>query len=236
MKDVLHIDLYFSNPSECFLSTDTALSYSFQKAELNWMALYSQSLDMHYSRSVVTYHSQNYSHRYNQIQSGTSQVNLAIPSNSSNVSGILTFTRNQALNTGSDITQEKLENCFYHATEYDQSDFRIATKSIYDEPLGPDINEYYQQLHHQFPEISRSRHMTPSGFQTDQFIHAVNLSGAPVQYNKNLVSGVRSSVLNTDMHLQLRFKSPTTVTLQLDHYVISDVVYSFANGRITLDL
>ena len=236
MKDVLHIDLYFSNPSECFLSTDTALTYTFQKPELNWMALYSQSLDMHYSRSVVSYHSTNYGHRYNQIQSGTSQVNLSIPSNSSNVSGIITFVRDQALNTGSDITKEKLENCFYNATEYEQSDFRVATKSIYDEPLGPDINEYYAQLHHQFPEISTSRHITPVGFQGNQFIHAVNLSGAPTQYTRNLVSGVRSSILNTDMHLQIRFKNPTTVTLQLDHYVISDVVYSFANGRITLDL
>jgi hypothetical protein len=226
----LHIDLYFSDPAVCFLSTDSSLTYSFDSLELNWDALYSASLNAHYSGSPVSHHATMYGHRYNFIPTASSTVNLAIPSNSSNVSGILTFLRDQT-NHVSDITQNKLENCNFHATGIEEVDFKIATKSIYDEKLGPDINEYYEQFHHLFPTVSTSRHYTPDGFTGNQFILATNLSGSPRQFHDELVSGVQSANLNTDMHLQIKFASPSP-NLQCDHWVLSDVVYTFNRGRI----
>ena len=237
MNSPVHVDIYFAEPSTCFLSSDTALTYSLTDFELNWSALYSPSLDQHYASNSVSIHVTEFGHRYNQIAAGTSQINLLIPSNHSNCSGILTFMRDQNTNV-SDITQEKLENANVPATDLAEVDFRIATRSIYAEPLD-DVSQYYNQLKHLYPQISKSRYFTPTGIESSQFVQAVNLSGAPGQFGGvggSLVSGVQSSTLNTDMSMKLTFNAPTTSVIECSHYVLSDVVYTFMNGMINVTL
>ena len=231
LSSPMHIELYFTKPEVAFKSTDAGLTYKFENFELNWDALYSGSLDAHYQNNVVSHHVTQYAHRYNPIKPGTSQVNLGIPSNSSNVSGIITFIRNQADNV-STMANEKLESCNFPATSIKSVNFSIATKSIYDQPLGPDVCEYEDQWRHLFPALSCSRHYTPTGIEDNQFVLATNLSGAPKQFHADLVSGVQTANLNTDMQLELQFTAPTASELQCDHYVMSDVVYTFRNGRL----
>jgi len=137
-----------------------------------------------------------------------------------------------------DITQEKLENANIPATDLAEVDFRIATRSIYSEPLD-DVSQYYNQLKHLYPQISKSRYFTPSGIEGNQFVQAVNLSGAPGQFGGvggSLVSGVQSSTLNTDMSMKLTFNAPTTSVIECSHFVLSDVVYTFTNGMINVTL
>ena len=230
----LHVDLFFAEPSVCFLSSDTALTFTMTDFELQWSALYSNSLNTHFAGNAVSHHATHFGHRYNFIPVASSTVNLAVASNSTNVSGILTFFRDQTSNV-SDITQNKLELCSaVNPSDVDQVRFRIAAKDIYDEPLT-DANQFYEQLHHMYPMISYSRHYTPAGLDANQWVLATNLSGAPVQFTENLVSGVQSANLNSDMHLQIKFTSPTSTQLQCDHWVKSDVVYTFHRGRISVD-
>jgi len=185
----------------------------------------------------VSIHCTEHGHRYNQIAAGTSSVNLLVPSHHSNCSGVLTFMRDQNNNV-SDITQDKLENCNIPAVDLQEVDYRIATRSIYAEPLD-DISQFYEQLRHLYPSISSSRHYTPTGIEGNQFVQAVNLSGAPGQFggvSGSLVSGVQSSTLNTDMSLKLTFNAPTASVIQCDHFVLSDVVYTFSRGMIDVTL
>ena len=237
MTSPVHIDLYFAQPSTCFLSTDTALTYTFTDFELNWHSLYSPSLESHYRSSPVPIHCTEFGHRYNTIGASTTKINLLIPSQHSNCSGILTWLRDQTNNVN-DITQDKLEYSSMPATDLAEFDFKIATRSIYAEPPD-DHSQYYTQLKHLYPSISSSRYFTPAGFVGDQFIHAVNLSGAPAQFggaSGSLISGVQSSTLNTDMAITYTFAAPTASVLQADHFVMSDVVYTFRNGQIDLTL
>jgi hypothetical protein len=233
----ISIDLYLSQPSECFISTDADLTYTLTDVELNWSSLYSRSLDQYYGGRQVSVHSTDYGHRYNYISPATKSVHIQLPDQSSNCAGVISMLRNQTNNI-SDITREKLENAFVHGSYIEAIDFKIGTKSIYDSPLGPDVSEYYDQFHHLFPNVSTSRYFTPDGYAGGQNVVACNLSGAPSQFNGvsgNLLSGISSAKLVTDMSMQITFHDPTTGPIQVDSFLISDIVYSYMpNGMITV--
>jgi hypothetical protein len=239
-RSPIHIDLWFAEASVAFLSVDDAdLQYSLTDFSLQWHSLYSSSLDAHYGQGPVNIHCTEFGHRYNHIAAGTSSINLLIPSHHSNCSGIVTMFREQS--TVNDITEETLENCSaVFADDLESFDYRIATRSVYSEPLN-DVHEYYEELRHLFPRISTSRYFTAEGFENGQFVHAVNLSGGPAQFggagqDGMLTSGVKSSSLVTDMSMKLNFAAPTEHAIEASHFVLSDVVYSFRGGMIDVTL
>ena len=236
LSSPLHIEIYWAAPQSCFISNDPSLTYSISDLELNWSSVYSASFDNLYRSESITIHCQDYGHRYNYITTGTTTSNILIPSSSSNVSSILTWIRNQQENTGYDITKEKYEYVSIPATDIAEVDFRISTKSIYEEPTTSP-HDWYNELHHAFPSISTSRYFTGDGYKGNQNVLAISLSGAPRQFSHALLSGIQTSILNTDMVLQIMFNGPTTEQLQLDSYVISDVIYRFSpDGRIDVQL
>ena len=233
----VHIDLYFADPKKCFKSSDADLTYTLNDLELNYSSLFSKSLDQYYGSKRVSVHATEHGHRYNYINTGSTSVNLLVPSNASNCSGVLSFLRIHA--NVNDITQEKYDNAFLPATFIQELDYRIGTRSIFDEPLSA-INEYYDQIHHLYPEISKSRYFTPDGFKGPQHVISVNLSGAPSQFGGvmegSLISGVSSSQLVTDMSMKLTFNAASFTNIQCDHFVLSDIVYSYSKGIISVEL
>ena len=179
-------------------------------------------------------HSAQYKHAYNNIPSGTSQVILRVPANTTNTAGIISFIQPQA--QVNDFTSEKLENAFFPVSNYQSVDLRVNTKSIYEERLEDfAVSDLYHQIAHLFPRIKNSRAITASAFAAgNEFVLCQSLSGAPRQFRHALMSGIQSSRLNIDMGLRLEFTAPLAATMQVDSFVLSEVKYSFANGMITL--
>ena len=107
--------------------------------------------------------------------------------------------------------------------------------SIYQEKLSDfAISDFYKEISHVFPNIKASAHFSAAGFITGQFVLAQNLSGAPKQFHSMLLSGIRTSQLQTDMALELKFKQAIPYTYIVDTFVLSQVTYTIRNGEILL--
>ena len=223
------MDVWFSDPNKIFKTTDTAVTYRLEEFELLYDALSSPSLDKFYSSNNVQFHGTEYEHVYSEIPTGTTTVNLQLPSNRSNCAGTLTIVR-PASNIA-DTTVQKLEDGFYSMSNFKETDMRVNTKSIYMEEREK-ADEWYKELSHLFPEVDESKHFDPEQFYGGQFMLASNLSGAPSQFHKRLLSGVRTSLLTTDLSQEIEFSAPTTTALRVDTYVVSDVIYSYSKGRM----
>ena len=232
----IHLDLYWNDPEACFISpaADAALTYVLSESEVTYNSLSSSSIESYFASNTVNVHAREYKHCYNNVASGSSQVLLRIPSNTTNTAAVISFLQSQSnLNN---ISKEKLENCFFNVSNYNSVDMRVNTRSIYAEKLQDyAVSDLYHQLAHTFPEIQSSRAITATEFAFGaSFVLCQNLSGAPRQFQRSLISGITSSRLNIDMALKLEFKAPLTDTLQVDSFVLSQILYRFVNGTIEL--
>ena len=228
-----HIDIYWSAPEIAFLSTDTSLSYSLTDLELCWNGLTSPSLDQYFSGGEHRWNVCHYDHCYNQIPSATSSINLRIPSNHSSIRGLLTLTQDQA-NIG-DITVDALESCFTSSDAFQEMDFRIQTKSIYDQAIDH-LSDHHREFTHVFPYVSESKFLTASAYVGNSFPIVTNLMGAPSQFSQHFRSSLTSSALSTDMILQLKYRNQPTSLQQCDSYLIAESSYSFSRGMIRMEM
>lgn len=231
-----HIDLWFSDANKIFRSTDTAINYICENLELLYDAISSPSIDQYFSTNTVSMNALEYEHVYRVVNVGSTKVNIQLPSNRTNCSGVVSFFRNQA--DLADVTVQKLAGGNVPMTAFEETDMKINTRTIYQEARGNDghADDWYKEASHLSPELQGSKYFTSSGWEGSDFVVCANLSGAPSSFHKRFLSGVRTSNLTTDPSQEIKFAAPTTALIQVDSYVISNVVCTYSKVQMNVTL
>jgi hypothetical protein len=220
------IELTLASADEA-LTSDVAnptVDYSISSVELMTNYLRSQSLSNYFAANPVSFHVTNFSHRYSTLLAQTELLRLS--SAVSSLDSIITLFRNQSLLNGGRTSQGK----------FSTTDNIVASSNVYINSIlfrEVDVSsteEEYENFASVYPHIRNSDNF--ENYATNEFVLGNRFSAAPKTFDKHLVSGRRSSAMNSDIAIKLQLTGVPTNAIVATSYMISTTLISLdGSGR-----
>lgn len=223
----LHIEIWLSSAAQALWSpaNHTGATYNLKDVELLADYVRSKSVSAYFNSNAVRMTVQDVSHRFNNI---TSQQNLIrLSSAHTSLNKVLTVIRTAA-NPG-DISVVDKQNAFYSGANFANLNLFVNNVLHFEEALDS-LEELYGQLVKACPAVERSDWFDTL-YATTRNVIAVNLQAAPIEFTKQLSSGIKTSDLNSDVVIRLGFTGVPAAALRADSYLISDALLYLEGPR-----
>ena len=223
----IHIEIYLATGSKClykeagFGGVEEQLAYHISDIELHSSYLASASLDRYFSSSQLQYTVTDYSHRFSNITGRTTLVEFSSANTSLN--STLSFFHYP-------ITGSTMNRHLNGVPALAVKDYQVFINNVpyFDEAVDS-IEQMWRHFASAFPRVCKSTFFDD---YNSNFFLVNNLSAAPPAYQSSVVSGVRTSALNSNVVLKVEFNSAQSlVGMTCDSFLLSDAVISLTGGK-----
>jgi hypothetical protein len=217
MNDI-RIELTLNSAASCLTSdvTSPTLDYHMSDVELLTNYIRSQSLSNHFNTAGVQFHCTNYSHRYQTLLAQTELLRLS--SSVTSLDAIVTLFRYQSTINAGLGAQGKFTSS---ANVISASNVYINSQ-LFREVDTDSTEEHYVNFEETFPHVASSENF--GGFGTNEFVLANKLSAAPVDFDRFLTSGKKSSAMNSDISLKLQLSAVPESAIVATTFMVSTVL------------
>ena len=228
----IHIEIYLASGSKClykeagFGGVGEALAYHISEIELHSTYLASASLDRYFSSSQLQFTVTDYSHRFANITGRTALVEFSSANTSLN--STLSFFHYP-------IGSETMNRWLVGVPGLAITDYQVFVNNVpyYDQPVDS-IEQMWRHFVSAFPRVCKSTFF--DDYNTN-FLLVNNLAAAPSEYQSSVVSGVRTSALNSNVVLKLEFGSAQALGgMTCDSFLLSDAIISLTGGKGDLQI
>lgn len=209
------LELYLANPLLVLKSdtNDLTVNYSMSDIQLICDYISSPTLSSYFDSSGVSYHIDNFSHRFQNLND---QKNvLRLPSAFTSLSKLLVLIRDQSRvdSTASTNVQDRQQR-FLNFSDIQEIQFYSNNVPLWSEPIILDniTTELWEETLKAFPQIEHStfHNSTGGGFQVGGAPIGISLMSAPKKFHEELLSGIKSAAHVSDLYAHITYKSGTT--------------------------
>ena len=221
-----HIELFTSNGNDIFYTPSGGdCSFLLSNIETHCTYLSSSSIRDYFANSPPKFHLTDYSHRFNNVNSRTSLLKLPSSNTSLNtvfslIHGARVVGSTDQLTTG--ILGTSVAGC----------QIFVNSTPLYDQEIDS-LEQSWRHVVQAFPQACGSEWFD-EGFKDRKYLQVTNLTSAPSNFQNQLVSGVRTSSLNSEIVIQLKFHSDPPAQLVADSFLLSDVVCQLVGGELQI--
>lgn len=217
-----------TNAQYLYSALDAAPSYTLNNIEILSEYITSPSIGAYYRANPMSFTAWDWRQLY---QAMSAQLeNVRLPSSNTSLNGFFSVMR--------DITVESKVSNQDKYTTYNSNDFTnvqllVNQQPWWDEPLTP-YPQIWRELKDFWPQVYSAVYYDLSYQDTTagHFVFGTSISAMPAEFQFNISSGVRTSLLNNDIVLQWTFPAPLGTQQRIDSFLQADVIFrSQGEGR-----
>ena len=220
----LTFELHLDDPQNCLSSDNPQFTYSLSKIECLAQYIRSPSLSSYFQSNPLQFHVRDYTMRYSTINERNALVRMS--SSHTSVDSIITLLRSaDRLNGGRAIADKKGERI----NGLESTNLYVNSKQFYDIDVDS-VAQRWQHFKSVYPHVKHSSEFTD--FDSTSHVITTKLSASPVEFSDRLISGVKSSSLNTDIVQKLTFVDQPVSPIIATSFISSSVlIYLDSNTK-----
>lgn len=220
----LHLELYLENASAVNYAEFALVGQSFSISNVEMLCTYirSSSLSSYFNSNALSFHTVDISSRYSTILSQKHLCRLS--SSHTSLTRILTVLKRMSL-ANNKASNDRFTT--FYSGEHVLSYNLLKNSTRHFEVDVDSVEQAFLHLQDCFPDVKTAEYFTAL-YRTDRHIIAVNLQSAPSAFNDVLVSGIKTSSLNTDITLELTLDAAPTESIVAESFLFSDAIISLS--------
>ena len=212
LNGFLQVELFLQDPLKILVSptNDSTSNYTLSDLQIHCDYISSPSLSSYFDANGVSFHTNNFSHRFQEVNSVKNV--LRIPSGFTSLSKLLILTRDQSKvdSTNTLSTANRQMSTIAH-TDIQELQFYSQNQPFFSENIQAEnvTTELYNQTLQAFPAIGHSSFQNDvTASQTPSSVPlGISLQAAPQRFHDSLQSGLRSKNHVSDLYAHVTWKS-----------------------------
>jgi hypothetical protein len=215
----LHVEFTMQAAEKCLYSDSPESKLSYNLSNVEMLATYyrSASLSQYFNASPVSFHVHDFSHRYSTVLSQNSLVRFQ--SSHSSLDGIVTFLQLASVKNGGLSQLDKVDLC---VNPIKDTDLYINNQLYYEEPVNSNEQRWLEAT--SMYECLKTSEWFDFRYNTTRHFIFNRLISTAAKHQGSLISGTRTSQLNTDITLRLNLTAPPEEPVIATSFLISSVL------------
>jgi hypothetical protein len=211
-----------TNAQYLFSATDPNASYTLNNIEILSEYITSPSIGAFYRANPMAYTAWDWRQLYQALSQQLE--NTRLPSSNTSLNGFFSVMRN--ITVESSISNANKYTA-YNSNSFVNVQILINSQNWFDEPLTP-YPQLWRELYDFWPEAKMAKFydLSFTSATGGAFVFGFSLEAMPPEFAKTITSGIRTSLLNQDIVLQLTFPAPLGTPQRIDSFLQSDVIFS----------
>ena len=225
----LHIEIWNCTGPETLHSPlgDQGCTFTMSDMEMHANFMSSKSISSYFATRPVQFHINEVSHRFNNCTGQTSLLKFS--SAHSSLNRIITLLRDTG---AASVEHGERASRGISAQALDKFQLFINSVRYYDVDVDS-TEQMFGHFKNAFPKICYSEWF--DDYSGTKFLLVNNLMSAPSDFAESVLSGVRTSSINSDTALQIQFKmAPNNIVA--DSFLLCDGLITLPAGRSELTL